>query len=941
MATAPITPHIKHLIPAGPKPGTDFNIGYNKPPIQNLTYEVMKDPETNEVTYHQVMSTETNGVKKYGSMVKDLNLEVTCLGDIKVLAGQPGTPGKMASTVMKAYVFGQGSTTSFTPSSDQVADIKKALGATITGNITSVTRQLDGKTLISGTFRITKSGLSYPGVVQKRWVQVFDNFQRDYVPLLMDISFAVTWQNLARLNSNGTVDTSFIDASTLQQQALTIQVHTNNLIYTNKANVLYGPDATVSSVIYKQNINEPPTYGVRGAFHLFVLGQNSSSRTCNEYYQIKTQQNAHPAIIVENQPNQDAFDLLYPMDEEGQIKAPGGFPGLRVVPCSSKVQNGKSYCEPVLNEQVDYLKTLNDSVYWEQIMTGGVAPTTPRKVFSSIKPKCKESTGFVGVKALDLMNNSLVEEKYQLKFTGDGGDVWGKQLWHAAVGDSITFIPRRLKTRIVFNDTSLNEDPNYKTKVIRNIDVYKITAAQSSDNNTVVNGVNMWKSIGSSDNLTLNLDFKLQYEVWNANAKIIQWKDMPNQKLRILADNGYSGELNTNGKWNYDTFNSGSGANINNLQIDFGGSQFLLPSANSIEIIFKKYTKLPTRIKFNKIDNYYMGGQNEAASLANTPTSQLKDLVGDGKIDLTTTLEVMSLANKSWQTLSGQNNNILVYTSVNRNFILANTNSINLIDVDPLNKLIANRQLKLIAEFKPLVGDQVYSECFTTDKMTWNRIPAGDSSRLYKTVSHGDVTPVTIRKVNNYKVVELTSCSSKTGWSLELGKVQDPFTKPETLFPLAKTQKVDSLTGSPNKFEPMSLSIPLKSAQYDLTKLNYVAPETAKQGYFRGYFNKSVLTTGVNQNLQLTQACSKLAFKTKMPGNIPLTVLNAKAKPPTVASSLGFNDTYFLKCVIAEEPIIRQQTATPAGASHPMISKKEIPINVRVWIDETKNIITN
>jgi len=527
MATATITPHIKRFIPAGPNPGTPFNEGYTKPPILDLTYEVMKDPTTDEVTYHQVLSTAANGVKKYGSVEQDLKLEVTCLGDIKVLSEQVGNAGAQASKVMKTYVFGQGPTSSYTPSSEQVAEIKKRLGgkfASGSQTITSVTNQLDGKTLISGIFKLLNAKLNYDAIPYMD-VQVFDNFKREYVTQSAPISFTVTWQNLARLNADGTIDTSFVDLQALQRGAINLVRYStqNGLIYTNKAFVLFGPDATVSSVIFKQNLNEQPTYGLRGAFTRILLGDETNYRVCQgQVLEIKTisaSRQTYAGVTIGDQPTVAAFDLLYPQDEEAQIKGPGGFPGLRVVPCESKNQNGKSYCEKVPDQHIDYLKTLNSSVYWEQIMTGGQAPAVPRKVFSNIKPKCKESSGFVEVKALDLINNSLVEEKYQLKFDGKNGDVWGTPLWRKAVGDSITFIPRRLKTRIVFNDTSLNEDLNYKTKVIRNIDVYKITAAQSSDNNTVVNGANMWKSIGSSDNLTLNLGFKLQYEVWNSNAK--------------------------------------------------------------------------------------------------------------------------------------------------------------------------------------------------------------------------------------------------------------------------------------------------------------------------------------------------------------------------------------------------------------------------------------
>jgi len=610
------------------------------------------------------------------------------------------------------------------------------------------------------------------------------------------------------------------------------------------------------------------------------------------------------------------------------------FPALPVFPNQKKGLLNANYCGQLAREYtIKYQFVPLDSVYWEK--TSNVpAGTQPRRVYSNKLSNCDNWDGFKTLTLNTLIGGSTSPETYQLKFSGNGGA--GGGVWAATGGTTINFVPNRFPTRIVFDDENLNDYLAYDQQVVRNIDIYKITAAQSATNNTVVDGVAKWKSIGQDNNRTLNLKCKLKYQAADGG-----WYDVPNasKTVNIVGNNGYQTSLSEQDTWSYDNLDAGGNENLEYLMANFTGSTFLKPSSNSIRINLIRRTKLPTRIKFNTINNYYMGDENEMASFTNNQSSQLKDLTGDGKIDLSVTLETRILSTKNWVTLNGYDSGIKVFALENQGYGMPKNNSVNLTDVDPANVLMGNGKLTLRANLTA-AGDNTYDSCSTADEFTWNRIEAGDGSRYYKTFSHGSVTPVIIRKVKNYQVHEIKSCSGK-GWTLELPKIQNPFTRPRTLFP----DQVTSLNGSPNKFEPISSSIPLKSAQYDLTQLNYVAPETAKQGYFRGYFTKSVLTTlstkVQSQMLQLTQGCSKLAFKTRMPGNIPLTVSNAKAKPPTVASSLGFNQTYSLKCIIEEEPIIRQINVTPSGTTHPMISKKEIPIQLRVFVDSNKNIITN
>lgn len=617
------------------------------------------------------------------------------------------------------------------------------------------------------------------------------------------------------------------------------------------------------------------------------------------------------------------------------------FPYFEVVAAVSKNSNPVYTCDgglladygPYMVSWKSLRTTTLENIYWEK--TSNIPPgTTPRRVFSNEKSGgCNQWDQFKTISVGEIVGDSTAEETYQLKSIGESSSTAYYRL--PGLGTTVTFKPQRYRTRIVFNDENLNDHLAYDAQVERNIDIYKITAAQSPSNNTVVDGVAKWRSLGGLNNSTLNLSCKLQYETGNGI-----WKDLPQKTVRIVGNNGYEGYLDTQDKWSFDNLDLFGNDQIDNLMANFTGSTFLLPSSNSIKINLIRHTKLPTRIKFNKIENYYMGDVDRASSLTNSTTSGLRDLLGDGKIDLSVALETRSLLGQNWVTID-KSANIKVYATQNPSVQLPKTSSVDMkTQVDPNNKLISHKKLTFKAEFTPSGADvSIYDQCYTDDKFTWNRIEAGDGSRFYKTSAHGDVTPVSIMKVNNYQTLEITSCNTK-GWSIELNKIQPVFVKPRTLFP-----NLITLTGKLNEFKPSDAGIKLSSGTYSIGKLNYEGSETAKGGFFRGRFEKSLLTTlstkVSSQYLQITQKCTKCAFKIQMPENVPLLVDAPKAKPPTVASSLGFDESYSLKCLIDEEPIIRQINVTPAGQIHPKITAKEIPIEVRVWIDKNKNIIKN
>ena len=958
----PIVPRITRFIPAGPKYGTSPSSSYITPTIKNLTYYVYKDPLTNKVTYQEDLTPPGQSKKKYGPVVEAVDLSVTCLGEIKNLAVQQGSDGTMAAKLMNSEVFGMGSEQSWVPN-QQLVDAIKAKNKFVEGNVNRtpganspvhpgptvinvVTREPNGKYLIGGDFLVNSPFFYYESSEYNMpcpW-KYFDDFERDYVfEYNVPANLMLSFRNLARLNPDLTVDTTFAPKGAIINRigsALCDAYDKGIPSYTRKIAILLGPNGAVEKIqrIQPTPINEPK-YVIRGSFSHYSDGTTPGNYRPNF---LVIQNIRRPEFGRGNLPLiaiTEEFQDIYPENQDLYVKPPGGFPGLRIMPCLSKVTSGNNYCEQVADTDIDLLKTLNTSVYWEKTtnLTGGQPP----RIISSIKPGCREWDGFKSLTPLQLLDGSPLQETYKLKFSGNNGDLLGKTWWSAADGDTVTFITPRFATRIVFDDQALNDYSNYDTQVERDIDIYKITAAQSASNNTVVGGVAKWRSLGELNNSTLNFGCKLQLSYFDTKQKKYIWKDVPSTDLSIVGNNGYEISLGGANSWSYDLLDGASTPNpLQYVTISFKGSQFLLPSNNSIKINLIRHTKLPTRIKFNKIENYYMGDVDRASSLTNSTTSGLRDLLGDGKIDLSVTLETRSLLGQNWVTID-KSANIRVYATQNPSVQLPKTSSVDMkTQVDPNNKLISHKKLTFKAEFTPSGADvSIYDQCYTDDKFTWNRIEAGDGSRFYKKSAHGDVTPVSIMKVNNYQTLEITSCNTK-GWSIELNKIQPVFVKPRTLFP-----NLISLTGKLNEFKPSNTGIVPSKGIYSIGKLNYEGSENSKGGFFRGRFEKSLLTTlsanVSSQYLQITQKCTKCAFKIQMPGNVPLLVDAPKAKPPTVASSLGFDESYSLKCLIDEEPIIRQINVTPAGQIHPKITAKEIPIEVRVWIDKNKNVIKN
>jgi len=134
--------------------------------------------------------------------------------------------------------------------------------------------QTDGKILIGGTFRISASGLNYADY-DIPTLLVFDNFQREYVEVVnQPISFTVVWRNLARLNADGTIDTSFVSKSALDLA----QAELGDISYTNKISLEYGPDGAVYSILHNQATGDPLSqYLVAGDFLNFSHNQFGNS----------------------------------------------------------------------------------------------------------------------------------------------------------------------------------------------------------------------------------------------------------------------------------------------------------------------------------------------------------------------------------------------------------------------------------------------------------------------------------------------------------------------------------------------------------------------------------------------------------------------------------------------------------------------------------------
>ena len=145
--------------------------------------------------------------------------------------------------------------------------------------------QTDGKILIGGTFRISASGINY-AKYNIPTLLVFDNFQREYVVVAdQPISFTVVWRNLARLNADGTIDTSFVSKSALDLA----QAELGEISYTNKISLEYGPDGAVYSILHNQATGDPLSqYLVGGDFLNFSHNEYGNSEPRKRFLLIRS-----------------------------------------------------------------------------------------------------------------------------------------------------------------------------------------------------------------------------------------------------------------------------------------------------------------------------------------------------------------------------------------------------------------------------------------------------------------------------------------------------------------------------------------------------------------------------------------------------------------------------------------------------------------------------
>lgn len=118
--------------------------------------------------------------------------------------------------------------------------------------------QTDGKILIGGTFRLRASNVTY----------VYGDNQTT--------TANVIWRNLARLNADGTLDTTF-----LSPQALEVAVTTRN------PNIVYGPDGAVYSILVESN-DDLYQYLVAGDFLNFSHNQLGNPAPRKRYLTIET-----------------------------------------------------------------------------------------------------------------------------------------------------------------------------------------------------------------------------------------------------------------------------------------------------------------------------------------------------------------------------------------------------------------------------------------------------------------------------------------------------------------------------------------------------------------------------------------------------------------------------------------------------------------------------
>ena len=130
--------------------------------------------------------------------------------------------------------------------------------------------QTDGKILIGGTFRLQASGVPYDAAGS---------------PLIAN----VTWRNLARLNADGTLDTTFISPS-----AISVAVATRN------PNIVFGPDGQVNSILLNQPTGDDLyQYLVGGDFLNFSHNEVGNSAPRKRFLVVRTIQ-ADPTLAPPN-----------------------------------------------------------------------------------------------------------------------------------------------------------------------------------------------------------------------------------------------------------------------------------------------------------------------------------------------------------------------------------------------------------------------------------------------------------------------------------------------------------------------------------------------------------------------------------------------------------------------------------------------------------------
>ncbi len=139
--------------------------------------------------------------------------------------------------------------------------------------------QTDGKILIGGTFRLRASNVTYTieGGQASTGTASTSN--------ATTAQFNVIWRNLARLNADGTLDTSFVSPS-----AISVAVATRN------PNIVFGPDGQVTSILLNQPTGDDLyQYLVGGDFLNFSHNEIGNSAPRKRFLVLRTIQ-ANPNL---------------------------------------------------------------------------------------------------------------------------------------------------------------------------------------------------------------------------------------------------------------------------------------------------------------------------------------------------------------------------------------------------------------------------------------------------------------------------------------------------------------------------------------------------------------------------------------------------------------------------------------------------------------------